>query len=314
MLRCKKLIVQIPAFNEEKAIGKVIQSIPRKIKGVKNIKIIVWDDGSSDQTAKIAKKAGADYIFSNTKNLGLGQTFARLLKKSLELGAEIIVNTDADNQYNQTEIPKLIQPIIDQQADLVTGDRQIGRLKHMAFLNKYGNLIGSFVLKLLTNQKIKDVSCGFRAYSRECAQNLMVISEHTYTHETIIQAAFKKMTIKEIPISFNKRTGGKSRLISNVFLHIGRAMITIIRAILMYRAFTVLVTLGFIIVMAGIAGIVRFLYFFSIGHGNGHIQSLIIASIFIGTGFNTIVMGIIADLITVNRKIIKGKFSKSSPK
>lgn len=302
-----KLIIQIPAYNEEKTIAKVIKSIPKRTVGIKKVEVLVYDDGSTDETIANAKKAGADYVFSNKYNLGLAQTFSLALKKSLSLGADIIVSTDADNQYDQGEIPKLIKPIIKNNADLVTGNRQILKLKHMPVSKKLGNILGSYVLRVITNSKIQDASSGFRAYSKECAESLLLLSNHTYTHEVLLQTSFKNMHIVEIPVKFRKRQTGKSRLINNVPSHIKKALLTIIRAVLLYKSFKILVTIGIFISFLGLIGIIRFLYFYSIGNGNGHIQSLIISSIFIGIGFNTIVMGIIADLISINRKIIEEK-------
>jgi len=304
-----KLIVQIPAFNEEKTIRQVIESVPKKIKGVSNIQILLFDDGSTDNTVKIAREIGIKHIYKNRNNLGLGITFKKAISASLSQGADIIVNVDADNQYDQSEIEKLIKPILEGKADLVTGDRQIEKLHHMPSSKKIGNIIGSFLLRVLTNIKIKDVSCGFRAYSKDCAKSLNIISEHTYTHETLIQAAFQKMIISEIPIKFKKRKYGKSRLIGNVIEHIIKSSITIVRAILMYRSYRILVSLGFILILFGFFGIIRFMIYFLSGNGDGHIQSLILSSIFIGVGVNTLIMGIIADLISINRRLINEKIN-----
>jgi glycosyltransferase involved in cell wall biosynthesis len=301
-----KLVIQIPCLNEQKTIAKVIKDIPKKIPGISKIKILVVDDGSTDNTAQIAQKFGA-YVYKNKKNLGLARTFALALKKSLELGADIIVNTDGDNQYDQKEIAKLVRPIVLEKADIVIGNRQIKKLRHMPRSKKFGNIIGSFIIRALTGAKINDASSGFRAYSRRAAQSFELISSHTYTHETIIQAEFKGLTTTEIPITFKKRLYGKSRLIGGVLKHIRYSSVVILRSILMYKAFTYLLTTGFLIILAGLAGTMRFLYLFSIGQGSGHVQSLVISSILISIGFNTVLLGIIADLISTNRKIIESK-------
>lgn len=300
-----KLFVIIPAYNEAKTISKVIQSIPKKIKGIKTIRTLVWSDGSSDQTVAIAKQAGADFIFESKRNLGLAKTFNLASKKAVELGADIVVNTDGDNQYDQQEIPLLLEPILQGQADIVNGDRQVNKLEHMPWPKKYGNQLGSFVIRLLTGLKLNDASSGFRAYTKEAIESFNILSSHTYTHETIIQAVFKDLTIAEVPVTFKKRTTGGSRLISNVWSHIKKSGATIIRTILMYKAFKYLLTLGLIIMAIGMCGVLRFLYFVFQGSGGGHIQSLIIASIFISIGFNTILMGVVADLISINRKTFK---------
>ncbi len=306
-----RLIVTIPAYNEEKSIGKVIRSIPRKIKEIDKVEILVASDGSTDNTVKEARKAGAEHIVSNKKNLGLAKTFKRALDGALSLGADIIVNTDADNQYDQREIPKLIKPILEGKADMVIGDRQVEKLDHMPFSKKYGNIFGSWVIRFLTGANIRDASSGFRAFTREAAQNFNLLSTHTYTHETIIQAVNRDLAIVEVPVTFRKREHGQSRLISGVFGHIKRSLTTIIRTILMYKAFKYLVALGSLLMGIGFIGVLRFLYFFFTGNGAGHIQSLIVSSIVISIGFMTTVMGVLADLIGINRKMVEEILSKT---
>lgn len=297
------LFVTIPAYNEAKTIVQVIQSIPKQIKGIKTVKILVWSDGSTDQTVLLAKKAGAEFVFNNKRNLGLAKTFDLASKKAVGLGADLIVNTDADNQYDQEQIPLLIEPILRGEADIVSGDRQVAKLKHMPQTKKIANQLGSWTIRFLTGLKINDASSGFRAYSKEAIESFNLISSHTYTHETLIQAVFKDLTIKEVLITFKQRTSGESRLINSVWSHIKKSAATIVRTILMYKAFKYLLILGLLIMTVGIFGVLRFLYFFTQADGGGHIQSLIISSIFLSIGFNTILMGVIADLIAINRKI-----------
>lgn len=300
-----KLVVQIPCFNEEATIAKVINSVPRKIPKISQVKILIIDDGSTDQTAAVAKTAGADLVIRNPANLGLAKTFRLALKKSLEMGADIIVNTDGDNQYDQKEIPKLLAPLLEKTADMVIGDRQVGKLDHMPQNKKMGNLVGSWMIRFLTGAKIRDASSGFRAFNKKAAKNFHLFSAHTYTHETIIQAVYSDLTLAEIPITFKRRTAGQSRLIQGVWKHIKYCSATIIRTLLMYKAFKYLVTAGMIVIAAGFLTTLRFGYFFVTGEGKGHVQSLIIASVLIGVGFNTILLGIIADLISINRKIME---------
>ncbi|HDS11291.1 MAG TPA: glycosyltransferase family 2 protein, partial [Candidatus Wirthbacteria bacterium] len=213
-----KLIVMIPAYNEADNIAEVIKSIPKKFQGIDQVEVLVVDDGSTDATAEIARQNGANHVFRHKMNLGLAYAFALGLQKSLDLGADIIVNTDADNQYDQSEIQGLIDPILSGEADIVNTNRQVRSLDHMPFGNKYGNLIGTWVVNRLIKQDIKDASSGFRAYSRFAAQNLHVLSNHTYTHETLIQADMKHLKIVTIPCVFRqtKRKSKKSRLIGNI--------------------------------------------------------------------------------------------------
>ena len=301
-----KLIVTIPAYNEEKSIVEVVKSVPRNITGISKVEVLVYDDGSTDETARSAKKAGADYVFLHSTNKGLAVTFRDALTKSLELGADIIVNTDADNQYDQSEIPALIAPILTKKADLVIGDRQVEHLKHMTFAKKYGNMAGSFVIRVLTGMNVTDASSGFRAHTRECAQTLNIVSLHTYTHETLIDAHFKGLTVVNVPVTFKKRPHGTSKLIKGVGAHIGKSASTIIRTVLLYRAFALLTKLGAIIGAIGAVGLIRYFYFaLVLGKSEGHIQSLVISSILIGVGLNILVLGFLADLVAYNRKLIE---------
>jgi glycosyltransferase involved in cell wall biosynthesis len=303
------LFVTIPAYNEEKTIAAVVSSVPRKIEGISEVKIIVFSDGSTDRTIEAAKEAGADYVFAHRFNLGLAQTFKDAVNKALELGADLIVNTDADNQYNQQEISKLIRPILQKQADLVIGDRQVPTLSHMPWKKKYGNLLGSFVIRLLTGIKVTDASSGFRAFTREVAQKINIFSNHTYTHEMIIDTFYKKFRIMDVPVDFNKRDVGQSRLIGKgVGSHIFKSAETIIRTILLYRALQVFSFIGTVFIFGGSFGLARYLYFALIlGNTRGHVQSLIISAIMFIFGWNILVLGFIADLIAYNRRLIEEK-------
>ncbi|MFH0805601.1 MAG: glycosyltransferase family 2 protein [Patescibacteria group bacterium] len=300
-----KLFIIIPAYNEENSIGAVIKEIPRDIKEINEVKVLVVDDGSIDKTVQMSKEARADYIFRNKANKGLAFSFGRGLDESLKLGADIIVNTDADFQYDQSEIPNLIKPILDDKADMVFGDRQISKLSHMSLNKKYGNIIGSFFLRLITGSNIRDASSGFRAFSRKAAMQFLIFSNHTYTHETIIQAIAKKMRIVQIPIIFKKREKGKSKLIKGFFGHIKRSLFTILRVVLIYKPLKIFFIFGSVCFCLGSLLSLRYLYFYFIGITSGHIQSLILASILISIGVIVIVMGLLADLINTNRKIIE---------
>ena len=304
-----KLVVQIPVFNEERTISQVIKSIPRRIPNISKVEILVVDDGSSDNTVKVAKKSGAHHILSLKKHVGLAKTFQASLQKALNLKADIIVNTDGDNQYDQKEIPKLIAPILEGRADMVIGNRRIEKLTHMPRSKKIGNIVGSFLIRKLTGAKVSDASSGFRAFTRGTARSFNLLSSHTYTHETIIQAVNKDFLITEVPITFKKRNG-HSRLITGIWSHVKFSAATIIRTVLMYKAFKFLLILGLIISSLGMVGIIRFLYFVSIRQGSGHIQSLIASSVLIGMGFNIIVLGFIADLISINRKTLERKMNE----
>jgi len=298
-----KLIVIIPAYNEEETIAQVIKEIPKKIEEITEIKVFVINDGSTDNTKQVAINAGADKVFSNKTNLGLALTFQRGIDQALAHGADIIVNTDADKQYNQLEIPKLIKPILEKKADMVIGDRQVKKLEFMKPGNKYGNLLGSWVLRKLTKSNVIDASSGFRALSRDTALKLNILFDHTYTHETIIQAVFNKLAIENVPIEFRRREAGKSKLIQSLFKHIKNSSLIILRTILIYKPLKTLFYAGVIIIIPGILIGLRFLYYFIFTDESGKIQSLLLGTLIILIGFFTIVLGLIGDLIAKNRKL-----------
>jgi len=299
----KKIIVMIPAYNEERTIAKVIAEIPRTINSSGIVKVLVIDDGSTDNTVEVSKSAGADFILRNPTNLGLAQTFQKGMDKSLELGADIIVNTDADFQYNQQEIPKLVRPILYHEADIVSGNRQVEGLTHMSASKKYGNILGSKVVKWSAGYEIKDASSGFRAYSREAALRLFVISKHTYTHETLIQAKYKNLKVVEVPVEFRKREGSDSKLIKSVFSHIKKSMATIVRNTLMYNSMKVLGYLGALMILIGAFPMLRWLWLtYILADGGQHVQSLIFGMLFMMLGALTILLGFISDLLAINRR------------
>jgi glycosyltransferase involved in cell wall biosynthesis len=304
-----KLIVQIPCFNEERTLPLVINSIPKQIDGIDEIEILVIDDGSSDMTAHIAKSLGVKHIVYHVKNKGLALSFADGIHHSLQAGADIIVNTDADNQYPQADIPRLIRPILEGKAEIVIADRQTEKIKHFSPLKKLLQKLGSAMVRKLSGTKVPDAVSGFRAYSRNAALQLNIVTDFSYVIETIIQAQYKKIPIASIKVTTNPPTR-KSRLFKNMFQHIKRSSATLIRISTMYRPMTVFLIAGIAMWIIGSIGIVRFLYFFALGEGGGHIQSLILAAIFIMVGFQTGMTGIVADLIGINRRLTEDTLRK----
>lgn len=297
-----KLIVTIPAFNEEETIAEVIREIPRDLPGVSEVKVLVMNDGSRDRTVVVAREAGADYIFSHKKNKGLATTFRDALEAAIQLGADIIVNTDADNHYNQSRIGDLIKPVVDGEADIVIGSRKVDELEDMPFLNKYLNQIGSWGMTKWAGMPRFDVSTGFRAYTREAAMKIGIYSLHTYTHTTMLSAEDLKLITVEVPIKARKVTR-PSRLIKSVPSHMFKAGINIIRNIVLFRPLRFFGFLGFIVVLIGVVFVGRFLYLFSIGDGTGHIQSLVLAGALMIIGFQTIIMGLLGSSIGWHRKV-----------
>jgi glycosyltransferase involved in cell wall biosynthesis len=298
-----KLIIIIPAYNEEKTIAEVIKNIPREIQGIDKIKIFVINDGSKDKTREEALNVGAHQVVDNKINLGLARTFYKGLNIALEKGADFIINIDADGQHNPKEIPNILKPLMNKEAEITIGNRNTLKDNSTRTENRIGNIFGSWVIRKLTKSKIKDASCGFRGFSRESALRLNSNFYHTYTHETIIQASYKKLKITNVNISSQKRLAGESKLIKNLFVHIKNSGLLIIRTILMYKPLNSLLLLGFLIIIPGIFLGLRVTYFYFIGEGGGKLHSLILTAILIITGFTTIVLGLIGDLIANNRKL-----------
>lgn len=298
-----KLIVTIPAYNEEENIAAVIQEIPRSIDGIDAVEVLVFDDGSSDSTAAVAKEAGADYVLDHGgANKGLALTFKRALWEAVQRGADVIVNTDGDNHYDQSRIAELVSPIINQNVDITIGSRKVAELEHMPFLNKHLNRLGSWVMTTWAGMPKIDVSTGFRGYSKDAALKLGVYSLHTYCHTTLLSAQDWKMTLLEVPIKARK-VDRESRLINSIPSHIWKAGINIVRNIVLFRPLRFFGILAVLLFVIGIIPIIRWGYLYSIGEGQGHIQSLILAGVCIILSFNSLMLGMIGSSIGWARKV-----------
>lgn len=299
-----KLIIQIPCFNEEKSLPVTLNALPRQIDGVDTVEWLVIDDGSTDKTMQVAQENGVHHIVRFKKNQGLASAFLAGLEACLDNGADIIVNTDADNQYNAEDIPKLIQPILDGQADIVVGARPIGQIEHFSFLKKILQKIGSWVVKIASNTDIPDAPSGFRAFSRDAAMRFNVFNSYTYTLETIIQAGQKKMHISWVPVRTNEAIR-PSRLLKSIPSYIKKAVSTIIRIFVVYKPFRFFMTIGILVFTCGLIGGIRFLCYYFTSGGQGHVQSLILVSILLGIGFQTMMVAFLADLQGVNRRLME---------
>ncbi len=299
-----KLIIQIPCFNEEKTLPATIKDLPKKIEGIDIIEYLIINDGSTDRTVEIAKANGVQHIVSFKRNKGLAAGFMAGIDACLRLGADIIVNTDADNQYCGADIEKLIKPVVDGQADIVIGERPIDQIKDFSRVKKKLQRLGSWTVRVASKTNIPDAPSGFRAYSREAALKLNVLSEYTYTLETIIQAGRKNMAITSVPIMTNAELR-KSRLFKSMYAYIRRSVLTILRIFMMYKPLKFFMYMGGFIFTLGILVGIRFLYFYIKGNGSGHIQSLILMAVLMLIGFQTGVIGLQADLIAANRKILE---------
>ncbi|CAI4163640.1 Glycosyl transferase [Alteromonas macleodii] len=304
-----KLIVQIPCYNEEHTLPETYNDIPREIDGVDKVEIMIIDDGSTDRTIEVAKSLGVDHIIRNKNNRGLARTFRKGIDECLKLGADIIVNTDGDNQYAGWDIPKLIKPILDEKADVVVGDRKTQDIQHFTPLKKLLQRLGSYVVKKVSGVQVPDAVSGFRAYSREAALQLNIISPFSYTIEALIQSGKKHMAVTHVPVETNAKTR-ESRLFTSIPKFIERQLTTIVRMYTMYQPLRVFVLLGALITLIGLIPIVRFLIFYMMGDGNGHLQSLILGGVLTLLGIITFLIAILADLINFNRQLIEQTLEK----
>lgn len=302
----KKLIIMVPCYNEEKTLPLVLENIPQSINGVASIETLIIDDGSTDKTIEVAKAHNVSHIISHVGNKGLAKAFSTGIQTALEKGADIIVNTDGDNQYPQQDIPKLIQPILNDEADIVIGDRQTGKIAHFSRIKKGLQFLGSWVVRLASNTAVPDAASGFRAYSREAALRLNVISRFSYCTETIIQAGKRKIKVTHVPIDTNPKTR-ESRLFKSTGEHVAESAKTIVRTYAMYEALKIFISIGGLLALVGIGGIGRFVYFYIArpSEATGHIQSLVISGALLAVGFQVVLIGLVADLISINRKLIE---------
>lgn len=300
-----KVIVQIPCLNEETTLPLVFEKMPRHIEGVDELEFLVVDDGSSDRTVEVARALGVQHIVHHTRNMGLGRSFHDGVIRALELGADILVNTDGDNQYPSERIADLIQPIIDGQADIVVADRQTHTIEHFSPLKKQLQRFGSKIVNIAASTELPDAASGFRAYSREALFRLNTVTRFSYCMETIIQAGNKRLAITSIPITTNPKTR-ESRLFKRTSEHVMKSATTITRAYLMYRPMGIFITAAVVLFIAGLVPFVRFLALlaFQSGYsGSGHIQSLLVGSVLMFAALLSLALGVIADLIRINRAL-----------
>ena len=293
-----KLIVQIPCLNEESILAQTIAEIPRQNDGIDSVEVLVIDDGSTDETARVALVAGADHIVRHKTNKGLAQAFRSGIDAALECGADIIVNTDADNQYPGRFIPDLIKPILENKADIVVGDRQVQQNPHFSWSKRRLQVLGAWVVGRLSGISIPDAVSGFRAISREAAIRLNVVSPFSYTIETLIQAGTHQMMVTAVPIETNPKTR-RSRLFRNIPQFIMQSLMTMIRIYTMYHPLRMFGYIGILLGLIGLAPIVRFVYLYFFESGAGHIQSLILGGILVFMGFMTLLVALLADLINL---------------
>ena len=301
----KKLIIQIPCYNEEEALPATLAELPREVPGIELVEWLVIDDGSTDRTAEVAREHGVDHIVRFQRHRGLSSAFIAGLDASVRAGADIVVNTDADNQYYAEDIPKLIAPILADEAEIVVGARPISATKHFSPFKKLMQRLGSWATRRISKTDIPDAPSGFRAVNREAAMRLHVFNEYTYTIETIIQAGQKGMAITSVPIR-TKETLRPSRLVKSASGYVNRQILTMVRIFMTYKPFRFFAVPGSILFLAGLLISIRFVYFYVTEGGSGHVQSLILSALLMGMGFFLAIVGLVTDLISVNRKLLEG--------
>jgi glycosyltransferase involved in cell wall biosynthesis len=299
-----KLIIQIPCLNEEATLPETIAALPRHVDGVDVVEWLIIDDGSTDRTVEVARSLGVDHVVKHPVNLGLARAFSTGLDACLRLGATIIVNTDADNQYSAADIPNLIRPIVDGRAEFVVGDRGTDEISHFSWSKKRLQKLGSWVVRQASGSPVPDATSGFRALSRDAALKINVISEFTYTLETLIQAGNKNIVTTAVPIRTNPKTR-ESRLFKSVFSYVRRSATTIVRIYSVYRPMRAFVFLGSLFLLGGFALGGRFLYYYLFNSGAGKIQSLLLAVILAIVGVQTLLTGFLADLMAHNRALVE---------
>ena len=299
-----KLIIQIPCYNEEATLPATVRDLPRSLPGIDAIELLVIDDGSTDRTAAVARELGVHHILSFPQNQGLAAAFQAGLEAALAAGADIIVNTDGDNQYCGADVARLVEPILAGRAQIVVGDRGVAALAHFSPLKRWLQRFGSWVVERAAGIPIPDATSGFRAFSREAALRLTVLSDYTYTLETLIQAGARHMAVVYVPVRTNPQTR-RSRLIRSTPTFLALSAATILRFYAMYRPLRIFMSMGGASLAIGVALGLRFLYFFVRSDGAGHVQSLILAAILSIVGIQVCLIGLIAELVRLNRKLLE---------
>ncbi|MDE2055558.1 MAG: glycosyltransferase family 2 protein [Xanthomonadaceae bacterium] len=299
-----KLIIQIPCLNEAATLGTALATLPRKVEGFDTVEWLVVDDGSTDGTAELARKLGVDYVIRHPVNRGLATAFMTGIDAALQYGADVIVNTDADNQYEAADIPLLVRPILEHRADMVIGARPVAQTEHFSWIKKKLQRFGSWAVRIASKTDVADAPSGFRAMTRETAMRLNVFNAYTYTLETIIQAGLSNLAVVSVPVRTNPDLR-PSRLVRSIPNYVKRSLVTIIRVFVIYRPLALFMWASTILTLVGLALGARYLGYLFAGHGGGHVQSLILAALCVMLGALSFMIGLVADLIATNRKLME---------
>lgn len=299
-----KLIIQIPCHNEERALPVTLEQLPREVPGFDVVEVLVIDDGSEDGTVRVAREHGVDHVVRSPRQRGLAHAFTLGMQASVAAGADVIVNTDADNQYRAEDITELVRPVLEQEAEMVIGERPIEEIEHFSVVKQRLQRLGSWVVRKVSGTDVRDTTSGFRAFSRDAAMQLHVFNDYTYTLETIIQAGLKGMAIATVPVQVNPDLR-PSRLVESIPSYIRRQLLTIVRIFIVYKPFATFAGTGGATFSVGFLIGLRFLYFYVTGDGAGHVQSLILAALLMGSGFALVVTGFVMDLVASNRKLLE---------
>ena len=299
-----KLVIQIPCYDEEQTLAETLSALPQSIEGFREVEYLVVDDGSRDRTAEVARSRGVHHVVRHNHNQGLARAFMTGLRAAIERGADVIVNTDADNQYQGSDIPKLVRPILDGEADIVVGSRPIGTIRHFSPIKRLLQRLGSRIVRALSRTEIHDAPSGFRAMTRDAALRLNVFGSYTYTLETIIQAGLSNLRVANLPIGVNGPTR-PSRLMRSMSSYVWRSLRTMLSVYLIYKPIRLFGLLSFLFLLPGFALAVRYLYFFMIGEGRGHVQSVIVGGVFVVCGIFMLAIATVAHLQSINRRLLE---------
>lgn len=299
-----KLFIQIPCLNEEKTLPLVLKDIPKSIPGISSIELLIIDDGSTDATIEVAKAHGVKHIVAHRRNMGLARSFRDGVEYALSHGADIVVNTDGDNQYPSDKIAELVRPVVEGRAEIVVADRQTQKIAHFSPLKKLLQRFGSWVVNQAAGTDLPDAASGFRAYSKYSLIRLNIVTKFSYCMETIIQAGNKRLAITSIPVTTNKKTR-ESRLFTNIWQHVFESASAIIRAYLMYKPYVIFVNAGIVLGILGLIPFVRYLYFYTQKTHGDHLQSLIVGMVILSAAFLSFALAVLADVIRTNRVLLE---------